>query len=23
MTWFDTLDRDFIEQRVHWLRVYP
>jgi hypothetical protein len=22
MTWFDTLDRDFIEQRVHWLRVY-
>lgn len=22
MTWFDTLDRDFIEQRAHWLRVY-
>ena len=22
MTWFDTLDRDFIEQRAQWLRVY-
>ncbi len=22
MTWFDTLDRDFIDQRAQWLRVY-